>query len=62
MLDHYSDILTVPEVCVILSICATKVYRLLNSGELKGFRCNKSWRVRKADLIKFVDSNCDANR
>ncbi|MBR1831141.1 MAG: helix-turn-helix domain-containing protein [Ruminiclostridium sp.] len=41
---------------------ASRVYRLLNTGELNGFHCNRAWRIRKSDLIRYVESNCEHNK
>ena len=42
MFNNYNDLLTVAEVSVMLRICPSKTYKLLNSGEIKAFRCEKS--------------------
>ena len=62
MFDTYDDLMTVAEVCVILRISASRVYRLLNTGELNGFHCSRAWRIRKSDLIRYVESNCEHNK
>lgn len=52
MLEQYPDILTVKEVREILFIGKNKAYRLLESGEIKGFKVGRDWRVRKEELLK----------
>lgn len=52
MLEQYPDILTVKEVREILFIGKNKAYQLLESGEIKGFKVGRDWRVRKEELLK----------
>ena len=54
MFDNYDDILTVAEVMEILYVGKNTVYRLLQDGELRGFRIGKSWRVPKASLEEYI--------
>lgn len=42
MLEEYADILTVEEVCEVLRIGENAVYTLLGSGQLKGYRNDRS--------------------
>ncbi|MEG2350988.1 MAG: helix-turn-helix domain-containing protein [Hungatella sp.] len=41
MLNQYEDILTVEELCNILKIGRNRVYELLQTGQIKGFRLGK---------------------
>lgn len=54
MFDNYDDILTVAEVMELLYVGKNTVYRLLQDGELRGFRIGKSWRVPKAYLEEYI--------
>ena len=54
MFTDYGDILTVQEIMEILFVGKNTVYELLNSGELKGFRIGKTWRVTKESLENFI--------
>lgn len=38
-----------------LGIGRSTLYRLLNSGELKGFRIGRQWRVTREALSQFAD-------
>ena len=54
MFDHYDDILTVSEVMELLYVGKNTVYRLLQEGELRGFRIGKTWRIPKACLEEYI--------
>lgn len=53
--EPISEYLTPREVMELLYIGKNTLYKLLNSGELKGFRIGKQWRVRRADLSAFCE-------
>ncbi|MHB1415377.1 MAG: helix-turn-helix domain-containing protein [Chloroflexota bacterium] len=48
-----SDLLTVPEVARHLGLHTQTVYRFLRSGQLKGVRIGRVWRVRRQSLEAF---------
>lgn len=50
-----SEYLTPREVMDLLYIGKNTLYKLLNSGELKGFRVGKQWRIRKDRLKEYVE-------
>lgn len=54
MFDNYDDILTVAEVMEILYVGKNTVYRLLNEGELKGFRIGRTWKIPRDSLTSFI--------
>ena len=54
MFDNYDDILTVAEVMDILYVGKNTVYRLLNEGELKGFRIGRTWKITRDSLTSFI--------
>lgn len=57
MFDNYSDILTIDDVKEALMIGRGKVYKLLKSNELHGFRIGDNWKISKEALIDYVRSN-----
>ncbi len=57
MFNEYRDLLTVAEVCVMLRICPSKAYRMLNTGELIGFRNVREWRVLKSSVIQYISEH-----
>ena len=56
MFDNYDDILTVAEVMELLYVGKNTVYRLLQDGELRGFRIGKVWRIPKDCLEQYIIS------
>ena len=56
MIEQYDDILTIEEVAEILKIGMTKTYRLVRSGNLKGYKEGKDWRIPKQALSEYVIS------
>jgi excisionase family DNA binding protein len=54
-MDEYVDeILTVDDVMELLYVGKNTVYSLLQSGQLKGFRLGRSWRIPRESLTKFI--------
>ena len=52
--EQLPAILTPLEVMDILGIGKNTVYNLLTSGQLKGFRIGKSWRITGDALEEFL--------
>ena len=52
--EPISKYLTPREVMDLLYIGKNTLYKLLNSGELKGFRIGKQWRVERSELKKYI--------
>ncbi len=53
ILNEASDILTIPEIRDILYIGKNQAYDLIRSGELKGFKIGRGWRVSKSALLVY---------
>lgn len=53
--ESISEYLTPRELMDLLYIGKNTLYRLLGSGELKGFRIGRQWRVAKSELIAFCE-------
>lgn len=47
-------VLTAAEVMDILEVGKNTVYRLLNTGAIKGFRMGRSWRISLSALQNFI--------
>lgn len=56
MFEQYDDILTVEEISKILKIGMTQAYRLVRSGNLKGYKEGKDWKIPKQALNEYVIS------
>lgn len=54
LFEQFEDVLTTDEVCDALRIGKNALYELLQSGQLKGFRNGRVWRVPKESLITYV--------
>ena len=54
MLEAYDDILTIPEVADILKIGTSQTYKIVRSGQLKGFKEGKDWKIPKNCLIAYI--------
>lgn len=52
--ETVNEYLTPREVMDLLYIGKNTLYRLLNSGELKGFRIGRLWRVTRESLQTYV--------
>lgn len=55
--DQLPIVLTPAEVMDVLGVGKNTMYRLLSSGQLKGFRIGRSWRVTGDALDEFLQTN-----
>lgn len=53
--NEQPDYLTPREVMDLLCIGRNSFYKMVNSGELKGFCIGKLWRVRREDIEIFAN-------
>ncbi len=54
MFELYDDILTITDVAEILKIGTTQAYKIVRSGELKGFKEGKDWKIPKSSLANYI--------
>ena len=54
MLDTYSDIITIDELCEILMVGRNAAYQLLNQGQIKAFRIGNRWKIPKTAIIAYI--------
>lgn len=54
MFETYDDILTITDVAEILKTGTTQVYKIVRSGQLKGNKEGKDWKITKQALIRYV--------
>ena len=54
MFHEYNDIMSVFDTAEALCIGRNRVYELLNSGEIKGFRIGNTWKIPKKSLEEYV--------
>ena len=55
-------VLTPAEAMDILGVGKNTMYRLLNSGELRGVRIGRSWRLADSALERFMAGNDERPR
>ena len=56
MFEQYDDILTVEDIAEILKIGMTQAYKIVRSGNLKGYKEGKDWKIPKQALKQYVMS------
>ena len=56
MFEQYDDILTVEDIAEILKIGMTQAYKIVRSGNLKGYKEGKDWKIPKHALKEYVIS------
>jgi len=55
MLREYNDmIISMEGLCEALSIGRNMAYRLLNSGDIKAFRCGRIWKIPKEAVEQYI--------
>lgn len=58
MFDNYDDVLTIEQLMGLLCIGRNKAYELLNSGEIKGFKIGRVWKIPRQMLDEFILDRC----
>ncbi len=54
MFEQYNDLVSVEDLCEMLSIGKNSAYTLLSSGNLKAFRHNRVWKIPKQGVITYI--------
>lgn len=57
MLENYSDILEVKDLCEILHISLKSAYALLHSGQIQYLKIGRHYRIPKCALKEFIKSD-----
>ena len=52
-------LLTIPQVQERLGLGRSSIYNLINAGELKAIKINKSVRIADTDVDKFIQSHLE---
>lgn len=60
MFESYDEILDLEEVAKILKIGNTHTYRILRSGELRGYKEGKNWKIPRVALEEYVKEKMDS--
>ena len=61
MLEAYDDLLTAEEACEALKVGKNALYSLLASGQLKGYRNGRVWRIPKDAMIEYIRAQAKLN-
>lgn len=57
--EVYSDLVTVEEICEILSIGKNTAYRLLKNHEISAFRIGRMWKIPRESVSNYIrNSSC----
>ena len=54
MINEPKDLITIEELCSLLSIGRNTAYRLLNENKIKAFRIGKVWKIPKMAIEDFI--------
>ena len=54
MFDSFDDILTVEETAEALKTGTTQIYKILRSGQLKGYKEGKDWKIPRIALESYI--------
>ncbi len=54
MFEQYDDILTIEDISEILKIGMTQTYKIVRSGQLKGYKEGKDWKIPKQALNDYI--------
>lgn len=52
--EEFSDLITIDELCELLSIGRNYAYSLLNSGEIKAFRIGRIWKIPRGAVWEYI--------
>ncbi len=56
MLENYSDVLSVNDLCKLLPVGRSKVYELLRNGTIKSIRIGTRIIIPKQNILEFLSS------
>ncbi len=52
--EEFSDLITIDELCELLSIGRNYAYSLLNAGEIKAFRIGRTWKIPRGAVWEYI--------
>ncbi|MEE1047439.1 MAG: helix-turn-helix domain-containing protein [Clostridia bacterium] len=55
-----TEVLTISDVCAILKVSRTTVYRIIKEKQLKAIRVRKTVRVKMSDLEEYLSAYDEA--
>ncbi|MDE6906484.1 MAG: helix-turn-helix domain-containing protein [Lachnospiraceae bacterium] len=57
MFESYSEIIKIEELCRMLKISKNTAYELIRSGQMPARRIGRIYRIRKIDVINFMEAS-----
>ena len=54
MFENYTDIMSAHDVASEMHVSRNRVYDLLSTGQLRGYREGHTWKIPKLALIDYV--------
>lgn len=62
MYNNFPELITIEDMCDILSIGKNSAYDLLNTGKVKAFRIGSHWKITREAIDEFIrkESNLSA--
>ena len=54
MFENYDDILSLQETSEALKVGTSQTYKILRSGELRGYKEGKDWKIPKIALEHYI--------
>lgn len=54
LFEQYDEVLNTEEACEALKCGKNSLYQLLQTGQLKGYRNGRVWRVPKESIVAYV--------
>lgn len=52
--DEYGEMVTVDDLCEMLSIGRCAAYKLLSSGELHAFKIGRIWKIPRDSVAEYI--------
>lgn len=54
MFTQYEDMITIDDLCGMLSIGRNAAYTLLNTGKIKAFRIGRVWKIPRMAVEEYI--------
>lgn len=54
MFNNYEEMITIDDVCEMLSIGRNAVYTLLSTQQIKAFRIGRVWKIPKLSVEEYI--------
>ncbi|MCM1225467.1 MAG: helix-turn-helix domain-containing protein, partial [Lachnospiraceae bacterium] len=55
--ESYNDMITIDELCEMLSIGKNTAYQLLGSGQIHAFKIGRIWKIPRDAVSEYVIQN-----